>query len=389
MALRVITDVEDLQDKTVLVRTDYNVPVNGQREVTDDARVAGTLRTLNYLLQHGAKVVIASHFGRPRETREFQEEFSLGPVRLVLERLLGRPVILAPLDRREACIAVKALRSGEVLMLENLRFDPGEKSNDPDFVDYLASLVDLVVDEAFGAMHRKHASIVGVEECLPSYAGFLVESEVAAFQKLLDPMLRGLTLVLGGAKVDDKIGMIERLLDRTQTLIIGGAMFNAFLAAQGHEIGKQIDRVSVDYARQLTAKTSDRLNLVLPNDVTLSNGRSCRVKDIPAHGEAWDIGKESRRRFAHIIGDSSCIFWNGPMGMFERPPFDLGTRAIAYSMALNRDAFTMVGGGDSAAAVRQFGVEHLITHVSTGGGASLEFIERGTLPGLEVLGYGQ
>jgi phosphoglycerate kinase len=311
------------------------------------------------------------------------------PVKLVLERLLGMSVTLAPLDRKKAYRAAKALKPGEVLMLENLRFDPGEKSNSQEFIDYLASLADLVVNEAFGAMHRKHASIDGVARKLPSYAGFLVAKEVEAFQRLLNPNLRNLTLVLGGAKVADKIPMIEQLLDKTRTILVGGAMCYTFLAAQGYSVGKcLVDTENLEYVRGLIRKADARgIRIVLPTDIRLTNGTVCDVSAIPSDGEGLDIGERTYWSFMREIEYSDIVFWNGTMGVSEIPMFELGTMAVAYAIALNRDAFTVVGGGDTAAAVKRLGIIYLIDHVSTGGGASLKLIEKGTLVGLEALGY--
>jgi phosphoglycerate kinase len=383
--MRVITDVSDLSGKCVMVRVDYNVPMEGGK-ITDDERIVGTLPTIQYLLQRGASVILASHLGRPNGTR-FQKKYSMEPVVLALERLLGRGVRLAPNDKRKARRLAAELKPEQILMLENLRFNAGEKANDPEFAEYLASLADIVVNDAFGAMHREHASIVGVEKLLPAYAGLLVAKEVSAFKQILELEDGRLTLVLGGSKVSDKIGMIEKLLDKAKTIIIGGAMCFTFLKACGHDVGKsKVELDYLEYAKQLITNANGRgIEVVLPLDVVLEDGSACDGARIPPDGIGLDIGEQSCWDFMDAIRRSTHVFWNGPMGMFERPPFDIGSRAVASAMAISHSAFTVVGGGDSAAAVKQFGMAQLMTHVSTGGGAALKLLERGTLPGLEVL----
>jgi phosphoglycerate kinase len=382
-------DDADVAGKRVLVRVDFNVPLDAGR-ITDDTRIRATLPTVRSLRDRGARLVLVSHLGRPKGKPK--DELRLRPVADRLAELIGHPVRALPsVVGDDVEVAVAGMQPGDVVLLENVRFEPGEEQNSPELAQKLARLADLFVNDAFGAAHRAHASTVGVTAHLPAYAGLLMQRELAALNRLVHDPARPFVAILGGAKVSDKLGVIEGLLDRVDTLLVGGGMANTFLLAQGHEIGGSlVERDLVDRARQLIGAASERgVTLALPTDaVVAANLESApnrvSVDAIPADGAIYDIGPTTRQSFAALIAPASTLFWNGPMGVFEQSAFATGTEAVARAVA-ETDAYTVVGGGDSIAAITQLGVADRISHVSTGGGASLEFVEGRTLPGVAAL----
>lgn len=388
MPLRTV-DQEDVSGKRVLVRVDFNVPLE-HGTITDDTRIRAALPTIRYLLDHGAKVILISHLGRPKGKPV--DELRLTPIAARLGELLGQAVTTVPVVvGQEAAAAVAQLEPGQVLLLENVRFKPGEEKNDQALARQLASLADLYVNDAFGAAHRAHASTVGVAELLPAYAGFLMQREIDALSKLLTAPERPFIAILGGAKVSDKLKVIGNLLSKVDALLIGGGMANTLLLAQGVTIGKSLaERDLTEQAASLLNEANSKgIAIELPLDAIVGtdlNGKGTTVEigSIPDDTAIFDIGPETARHFAERITAAKTIFWNGPMGVFERPAFAAGTRAVAQAVA-NSDAFSVVGGGDSVAAVEQMGVADRISHISTGGGASLEFVEGRVLPGVAAL----
>lgn len=377
----------DVAGKRVLVRCDFNVPLEGG-EITDDRRIVEALPTIRYLLDRGASVVLASHLGRPKGATP---ELSLAPVARRLSEHLGRPVALLPDavgDDVQARVA--ALAPGEVALLENVRFHPEEEANDPAFAQTLASLADLYVNDAFGTAHRAHASTEGVARYRPAYAGFLIEKEIAFLGRALADPERPFVAVLGGAKVKDKIAVIDSLLPKVDRLIVGGGMAFTFLASRGLEIGRSLlDEGSLEFAARVLAEAGDKV--LLPVDVVVARELSetaateiVSVESIPADAIGADIGPRTSALFADAIRPAGTVVWNGPMGVFEMKPFEAGTRAIAQALA-ECTGTTIVGGGDSAAAIELFGLAEKVSHVSTGGGASLEFLEGKELPGIAAL----
>jgi len=383
----------DAREKRVLVRVDYNVPLEGG-EVADDTRIRASLPTIEHLLHQNATVVLMSHLGRPKGE---DPAYRLRPVAFRLEELLRQPVTYVPFppgsDRTYQ--VVQGLGPGVVALLENVRFEPGETKNDPELARRYARLGEAFVLDAFGSAHREHASVVGVARLLPSYAGRLMEREVRALARLLSGYRRPYRVVLGGAKVSDKIGVIQSLLEHADGILVGGAMAFTFLKAEGGEVGDSlVEDDKLGLAREVLARARELGKpLLLPTDVmaaeAIREGAVPRVVPadaVPAGLKGLDIGPETQRRFAEALAGSKTVFWNGPMGVFEVPPFDQGTLAVARAVAGLADAYTVVGGGDSVAAVKRLGLEEAFSHVSTGGGASLEFLEKGTLPGIEALG---
>ncbi|MFZ3172748.1 MAG: phosphoglycerate kinase [Carboxydocellales bacterium] len=386
-----IQDVE-VQGKKVLVRVDFNVPVDENRQVTDDTRIRAAIPTIKYLQDKGAKVILVSHFGRPKG--QVNEKYRLDPVVGRLSQLLGRPVTkTADCIGPEVQQAVNKLQAGDVLLLENVRFYPGEEKNDQDLAKELASLADIYVNDAFGTAHRAHASTAGVAKFLPAVAGFLMQKEIEIMGKALKAPERPFAAIIGGAKVSDKIGVIENLLNKVNSLIIGGGMANTFLKAQGYEIGKSlIEAEKVELAGTLIKQAEQRgVELLLPSDVVIAEAFSAAaahkvvdVQAIPAEWMALDIGPQTAAKFAQTVKSAKTVVWNGPMGVFEMEPYAKGTEAVAKALA-DSGAITIVGGGDSVAAIEKIGVADKITHISTGGGASLEFLEGKALPGVEAL----
>lgn len=389
-----------LRERRVLVRVDYNVPLNEARQITDDTRIRATLPTLRYLIERGARIVLLSHFGRPKGKRV--PEMSLRPVAERLAELLARPVDFLPeTTTPQARAAAERLRPGDLLLLENTRFDPREEANDPSMAAELADLADLFVNDAFGAAHRAHASTSGVAEVIrerggTAVAGLLMKRELDYLGAALEKPERPFIAILGGAKISSKIDIIESLLPGTDRLLIGGAMANTFFLAQGLEVGASlVEEERVPLARELLAKAGDRL--LLPTDVVIARAiepgtptRTVSVDSIPAGWMALDMGPESIARFAEEIRSSRTILWNGPLGVAEVPEFREGTAGIAHAIAdaTRNGATTIVGGGDSAAALHELGLEDAVSHLSTGGGASLEFLEGKTLPGVAALSTG-
>lgn len=384
---KMVTDF-DVKGKKVLVRVDFNVPLKDGK-VGDDTRIKAALPTINYLLEQGAAVILCSHLGRPKSEADL--EFSLKPVAEYLGGLISAPVKFA-----EDCVGPKAdeaaagLKFGEVLVLENTRFHAGEKKNDPEMAKALASLADLYVDDAFGSSHRAHASTAGVADYLPAAAGFLLEKEIQYLGNTIADPKRPFVAILGGAKVSDKIGVIENLLDKADTILIGGGMANTFFKAQGYDIADSlVEEDALETAKMLLAKAGGKL--VLPVDVVMAdafsndaNAKTMDLGNVPAGWRILDIGPKTVAAFDAIINKAGTVVWNGPMGVFEFDKFAKGTFAIADALAKS-DAISIVGGGDSASAIKKSGLADKITHISTGGGASLEMLEGKVLPGLEVL----
>lgn len=370
----------------VFARIDFNVPLDGDR-VTDDLRISTALPTIEWLRERGAVVVIGAHLGRPKG--EVDPKYSMAPVAKRLGELLGSPVTLAPgVVGPEVEAVVAAARPGDVVLLENLRFEAGETTDDPQFGAALTKLGDVYVNDAFGASHRSHASIVALPRTLPSAAGRLVFREVEVLSTLLNDAERPFVAVLGGAKVADKLGVIDALLERCDTILIGGAMAFTFLLAQGISVGNSLVQPEmVDECARLLASGRVRIptDFVIAQEV--SADAATEVVEANAIPDGWmglDVGPETASIYAQVVTDAKTVLWNGPMGMFELAPFAAGTRTVAEAVAASK-AFTVIGGGDSAAAIREFGLADQVSHVSTGGGASLEYIERGDLPGLEAL----
>ena len=387
-----VTDV-DVKGKKVLLRCDFNVPQDKQtRAITDDKRIRAALPTIEYLLDHGAAVIACSHLGKPKGT--VRPELTLAPVAERLSELLNKPVIFAAdVVGPDAKAKAAALRPGEIMLLENLRFDPREEKNDPAFAGELASMAELYVSDAFGTVHRAHASTAGVAAYLPAVSGFLIGRELEVMGKALADPERPFVAILGGAKVSDKIGVIDNLLDKADVIIIGGGMAYTFIKAMGYGVGASLlEEDKVAYAAEMMKKASARgVMLVLPVDTVAADrfaadaqAKTVDVKEIPDGWMGLDIGPESVRLFAAAIRSAGTIVWNGPMGVFEFDRFAEGTRAVAKAVA-ESGAVSIVGGGDSAAALEQLGYAGRITHISTGGGASLEFLEGKELPGVACL----
>ncbi len=393
MAKKSINDI-DFAGKRVLVRVDFNVPLEGGK-ITDETRINAALPTINALVEGGARVVLCSHLGRPGGKPD--PELSLAPVAERLDEILDTTVKMAPDCVGDEVARMRAeLGEGEVLLLENTRFHAGEEDNDPEFAKALAGDAEVYVDDAFGSMHRAHASTVGVTEYIADcVAGLLVHKELDSLQKCRDASGDGFIVILGGAKVSDKIDAITKLLPRAEKLLIGGAMAWSFAKALGKEIGESLCKPeSFEAAREILETMDDDVlaKMVLPVDVHMrqvepdtGETRYAPIDAIEAGWNALDIGPETRKKYRSIIVDEAeIVFWNGPMGYFEKPPFDEGTKAVAQALA-DTDAYTVVGGGDSAAAINQMGFEDRMSHVSTGGGASIEFVQGDDLPGVEAL----
>jgi len=390
---KTIRDI-DLKGKRVLIRCDFNVPLDSNQNITDDTRIRAALPTLEYMVTHGAKVVVMSHLGRPKG--KAAAEFSLAPVAVRLAELLGKQVEFADSDvvvDDSVKEKVAALKDGDVLLLQNVRFRKEETDNEPGFAKELASLGDVFVQEAFGTAHRAHASTAGVADYLPCVSGFLIEKEVKFLGSALQNPQRPFVAIMGGAKVGDKIKVIENLLTKVDTLIIGGGMSYTFYKAMGLEIGTSIlDADNIDLAKMLLEKaTSLNVKLLLPVDIVCADEFSNDAKyqtysrdQIPSDMMGLDIGEETVKLYSEEIAKAKTVVWNGPMGVFEMENFAKGTKAIAEALATS-DATTIIGGGDSAAAVEQFGLADKMSHISTGGGASLEFLEGKILPGISII----
>ncbi len=384
----------DVAGKKVLLRCDFNVPQNKQTgEITSDKRIVASLPTIQYLLDHGAAVIACSHLGKPKG--EWKSALTLAPVAKRLSERLGKEVVFAKdVVGDDATAKAAALQPGQIMLLENLRFEKGEEKNDPAFAKKLASLAEIYVSDAFGTVHRAHASTAGVAAFLPAVAGLLVEKELTIMGNALENPKRPFTAILGGAKVSDKIGVINNLLEKTDCIIIGGGMSYTFRAALGGKIGRSLlEADRIDYAREMMEKAEARgVKLLIPVDNLAAADfapdapyQVVSAEAIPDDLEGMDIGPKTIELFTEAIKGSGTIVWNGPMGVFEFPNFANGTKAIAKAMAEECNAITIVGGGDSAAAVEQMGFADRITHISTGGGASLEFLEGLDLPGVACL----
>ncbi len=392
MNKKTVKDI-DVKGKRVLVRVDFNVPLDADKNITDETRIIGALPTIKYLMEQGAKVVLCSHLGRPKG--EFNMKYSLEPVANRLNELLNGKVTFAhDVIGEDAKAKVAALNDGEVVLLENLRFHKEEEKNEDGFCKELASFGDVYVNDAFGTAHRAHASTAGVTKYIDTaVAGFLIGKELDVMGGALEDPKRPFVAILGGAKVSDKIGVINNLLEKVDTLIIGGAMAYTFLKAKGYEIGlSKVELDKVDLAKELLAKAEAKnVKLLLPIDTVVSKEfsndapyRTVASNEIPADEEGLDIGEKTRELFAEAIKSAGTVIWNGPMGVFEMPNFAKGTKAVAQALA-DSNAITIIGGGDSAAAVTQLGYADKMTHISTGGGASLEFLEGLELPGVACL----
>ncbi len=384
----------DYKGKKVLVRCDFNVPMDENQNITDDIRIKSSLPTINYLIENGAKLILMSHLGRPKG--EANPKYSLGPVAKRLSDLLKKDVLFAADDMvvsDKVSEMVNSLNNGDVALLENTRFRKEEEKNGEEFARDLASLGDLYVNDAFGTSHRAHASNVGISNILPSAVGFLVEKEIEVMVNALDEPERPLVAIIGGAKVSDKIGVIENLLNIVDTLLVGGGMAFTFLKAKNYEVGNSLlEEDKLDLAKDLMHMAiAQDVSLVLPKDLVIAkefkNDTEFKTVDIDKMTEGWmglDIGEKTIEEFSDIISDAKTVIWNGPMGVFEMDNFSKGTFAIAKALAQSKGT-TIIGGGDSAAAVEKAGLADKITHISTGGGASLELLEGKELPGIAAI----
>jgi len=388
---KTIEDI-DVRGKRVLVRVDFNVPMDENGNITDDRRIRAALPTIQYLIKNNAKVILMSHLGRPKG--EFDPKYSLAPVAKRLSELLGQEVIMAKdVIGESAKNAVASMKEGQVVLLENVRFHKEETKNDPEFAKALAQLGDIYVNDAFGSAHRAHASTEGVAHYLPAVAGYLIQKELEVMGKALENPERPFVAILGGAKVSDKIGVIENLINKVDVLLIGGGMAYTFLKAKGYEVGNSLlEEDKVELAKQLMEKAKEKgVKLLLPVDNVVAQEFKAdaphKVVDSDEIEAGWmgmDIGPKTREMFGEEIKKAKTVVWNGPMGVFEMPAFAEGTKAVAKYVS-ECGGTTIIGGGDSAAAVEQLGFADKMTHISTGGGASLEFLEGKVLPGIAAL----
>ena len=391
MSKKTVKDI-DLKGKKVLVRCDFNVPMDENQNITDNTRIVAALPTIQYLLENDCAIILSSHLGRPKG--EFKLEYSLKPVATELAKLLGKEVIMAnDVVGEDAKTKAKNLQNGQIMLIENVRFHKEETDNDKEFAKQLASMAEIYVNDAFGSAHRAHASTEGVAEFLPAVSGFLIEKELKfLFISITNPE-RPFVAILGGAKVSDKIGVIDSLLEKVDTLIIGGGMAYTFFKAQGYEVGNSICELDkLELATNLMKKAEEKgVKLMLPVDTKVgkefkvdTESKTVKYNEIPAEWEGFDIGEETIKLFIEELKNAKTVVWNGPLGLFEFDQFAIGTNEIAKALA-NLDCTTIIGGGDSAAAVKKAGLEDKMTHISTGGGASLEFLEGKKLPGIECL----
>ena len=392
MNKKTVKDI-DLKGKRVLVRCDFNVPMDENQNITDNRRIVAALPTIKYLIDQDCKIILCSHLGRPKG--EVKPEFSLAPVGKELSKLLGKEVIMAKdVIGEDAKTKASNLKNGEVMLLENLRFHKEETDNDPEFAKKLAEYGEVFVNDAFGTAHRAHASTEGVTHYLPAVSGFLIEKELKFLGNALENPKRPFVAILGGAKVSDKIGVIDSLLDKVDTLMIGGGMAYTFFKAQGYGVGNSLcEEDKCDLALQLMEKAKKNgVKMILPIDTVVgkefkpdTESKTVAWTDIPDGWEGFDIGEKTISMFEKELDGAKTVVWNGPLGLFEYDQFAVGTNAIAHKLGTLQDAITIIGGGDSAAAVEKAGLADKMTHVSTGGGASLEFLEGKKLPGIEAL----
>lgn len=392
MNKRTVKDL-DLKNKKVFVRCDFNVPIDENGNITDNRRIVGALDTIKYLLENDCKVILASHLGRPKG--EVKPEFSLAPVAKELSNLLGKEVKLAKdIIGESAKELTSNMQNGDVVLLENVRFDSREEKNDPGFSKELASMAEIFVNDAFGTAHRAHSSTAGIAEYLPAVSGFLIEKELNFLGNALENPARPFVAILGGKKVSDKIGVINSLLEKVDTLMIGGAMAYTFFKAQGYNVGNSICELDkLDLAKELMEKAVKKgVKLMLPVDTRLgkefdpnTETKTVSWTEIPDGWEGFDIGDETIKSYKEELKNAKTVIWNGPVGLFEFDKFAIGTNEIAKTLSEMTDATTIIGGGDSAAAVEKAGLSEKFTHISTGGGASLEFLEGKKLPGIECL----
>ena len=391
MNKKTVKDI-DLKGKKVFVRCDFNVPMDENQNITDNRRIVAALPTIKYLIEQNCKIILASHLGRPKG--EFKPEFSLAPVAKELSRLLGQEVLMAKDVIGESAKTLAAnLQEGQVMLLENVRFHREETDNDPEFAKELASMAEVFVNDAFGTAHRAHASTEGISHYLPSVSGFLIEKELKFLGDALNNPERPFVAILGGAKVSDKIGVIDSLLEKVDTLMIGGGMAYTFFKAQGYEVGNSLcEPDKCDLALSLMNKAKEKgVKFLLPVDTKIgkefkpdTESKTVAWTEIPEGWEGFDIGEKTIEMFKDELKSAKTVVWNGPLGLFEFDQFAIGTNAIAHALA-ELDATTIIGGGDSAAAVEKAGLADKMTHISTGGGASLEFLEGKKLPGIECL----
>ncbi|WP_226678872.1 phosphoglycerate kinase [Mesobacillus jeotgali] len=391
MNKKTVKDV-DVKGKRVFCRVDFNVPMK-DGQVTDETRIRAALPTIQYLVEQGAKVLLASHLGRPKG--QAVEELRLTPVAKRLSELLGKDVKKTDEAYGESVKSeIDSMNEGDVLLLENVRFYPGEEKNDPELAKAFAELADVYVNDAFGAAHRAHASTEGIAKHLPAVSGFLMEKELDVLGKALSNPERPFTAIIGGAKVKDKIGVIDNLLEKVDNLIIGGGLAYTFVKAQGHEIGKSLlEEDKIELAKSFMEKAKAKgVNFYMPVDAIVAddfsadaNSKVVAIEEIPADWEALDIGPKTAETYRDVIQKSKLVIWNGPMGVFEIDKFAQGTKAVAQALADANDTYSVIGGGDSAAAVEKFGLAEKMSHISTGGGASLEFMEGKQLPGVVAL----
>ena len=391
MNKKTIKDI-DLKNKKVLVRCDFNVPMDEEKNITDNTRIVAALPTIKYLLENNCAIILCSHLGRPKG--EFKPEFSLKPVAKELSKLLNKEIIMAnDVIGEDARSKANNLQNGQIMLLENVRFHREETDNDPEFSKQLASMAEIYVNDAFGAAHRAHSSTSGVAQYLPAVSGFLIEKELKFLGNALNNPERPFVAIMGGAKVSDKIGVIDSLLEKVDTLIIGGGMAYTFFKAQGYEVGNSLCELDkLDLAREAMEKAKNKgVKLILPVDTKVgkefkpdTESKTVAWTEIPADWEGFDIGEKTIEIFSEEIRKAKTVVWNGPVGLFEFDQFAIGTNAIAKVLS-EIDATTIIGGGDSAAAVKKAGLQDKMTHISTGGGASLEFLEGKKLPGIECL----
>ena len=392
MNKKTVKDI-DLQNKKVFVRCDFNVPIDENGKITDNRRIVGALDTIKYLLEQNCKVILCSHLGRPKG--EVKPEFSLAPVATELSKLLGKEVKLAKdIIGESAKELTSNMQNGEIVLLENVRFDAREEKNDPEFSKELASMAEVFVNDAFGTAHRAHSSTAGIADYLPAVSGFLIEKELKFLGSALENPKRPFVAILGGKKVSDKIGVINSLLEKVDTLMIGGAMAYTFFKAEGYGVGDSICELDkLDLAKEIMENAQKKgVKFLLPVDTKLgkefapyTESKTVSCKEIPDNWQGFDIGAETIKQYVEEVKSAKTVIWNGPLGLSEFEQFAIGTDTMAQTLADLNDCTTIIGGGDSAAAVERAGLADKMTHISTGGGASLEFLEGKKLPGIECL----